>query len=430
MRYVFGIAIDNAITAMDREIPEQIKKARRRKNIIRLAIVAGGLIAAIVLIDVWLNKAISTKSLSIGLADRGTIEITVNAGGKLAPLTEQIVTSPIGSRILEVYKSPGEHVEYGEPLLKLDMSSVESEYLRMVDERAMRRSKLVQVRLDLENSLYELETRGQIQSMKLDQLHTDLLGERYLDSLGASTPDKVRRAELNYDEAKLLLAQTAQRIVNERQRVEAGLRVQELELAIFEKSLQQSARLLEDARILSPQSATLTFIDNRIGSPVSQGTQLAVVSDLSRFKVEAEIADGYADRIRAGARATIEVGSASLSGTVTNVVPTTSNGLVSFIVVPDESDHPGLRSGLRVEVYVQYGIEDNAVRLPYSSAFSNGPGVYDVWIVDGNRATRRKIAVGGMSRRYVTVAQGLEPGERVILSNMDAFKNRTEIKLK
>lgn len=208
------------------------------------------------------------------------------------------------------------------------------------------------------------------------------------------------------------------------------MRVQELELAIFEKSLQQSARLLEDARILSPQSATLTFIDNRIGSPVSQGTQLAVVSDLSRFKVEAEIADGYADRIRAGARATIEVGSASLSGTVTNVVPTTSNGLVSFIVVPDESDHPGLRSGLRVEVYVQYGIEDNAVRLPYSSAFSNGPGVYDVWIVDGNRATRRKIAVGGMSRRYVTVAQGLEPGERVILSNMDAFKNRTEIKLK
>ncbi|MDR2887926.1 MAG: HlyD family secretion protein [Bacteroidales bacterium] len=161
---------------------------------------------------------------------------------------------------------------------------------------------------------------------------------------------------MSYDEAILLLTQMGSP-ANERKRVEAGLKVQELELSIFEKSLQESARLLEDARILSPQSATLTFINNQIGSLVPQGTQIAIVSDLSCFKAEAEVTDGYANRIHIGAPATIEVASQRLPGTVTNVSPTTTNGVINFVVVPDATDHPELRSGLRLNVFVQYGIE-------------------------------------------------------------------------
>lgn len=397
---------------------------------IRMAAFCAVVLLVVASVRIWISDTLSEKGLSIGEVDRGTIEITVNAGGKLSPLSEEIIVSPISSRILEVYKNPGDYVESGEPLLKLELASVEAEYLRKLDERAMRQSKLVQVRINLENSVSELEMQQQIKSMQLNQFYTDLQGERYLDSLGASTPDKVRRAELNYEEAKLQLAQLNQKIVNERKHAEAELRVQELELSIFEKSLQESARLLQDARILAPQSATLTYINNQIGSQVAQGTQIAILSDLSRFKVEAEAADSYADRIRPGARALIESGPTRLSGTVVNITPIALNGLIHFIVVPDEADHPGLRSGLRVNVYVQYGVQDDVVRLPYSSIFKEGPGEYSVWVVQGDKAVKRKIMTGEMSYQYVQVVSGLEPGERVILSDMEAFRNKTEIKLK
>ncbi|MDR2887925.1 MAG: hypothetical protein LBV26_08005 [Bacteroidales bacterium] len=143
---------------MDREIPRQIKIARQRKNIIRLVAGLGAIVAAVVLTDIWMSETVSVKNLTIGKVDRGTIEIMVNAG---------------------------------EPLLKLDLTSVETEYLRKLDEQAMWQSKLVQVRIDFENSLSELEMQQQIQSMKLDQLYTDLQGERYLDSLGVSAPGRI-----------------------------------------------------------------------------------------------------------------------------------------------------------------------------------------------------------------------------------------------
>ena len=56
-------------------------------------------------------------------------------------------------------------------------------------------------------------------------------------------------------------------------------------------------RTLDDAQIRSPRKATLTFINSQVGAQVSQGEQVAVISDLSHFKVEGEIADVYGDRI-------------------------------------------------------------------------------------------------------------------------------------
>ena len=415
---------------MDRDISKQIITSRKRKRAIRIALFFAVTVSAAISINSWMSYAISEKELSIGEVDRGVIEITVNAGGKLAPLSEEIIVSPISSRILEVYKNTGDHVEAGEPLLRLELASVEAEYLQKLDEKAMKQSKLVQVRINLENSLSELEMQQQIKTMQLDKLYADFRDERYLDSLGASTPDKVRRAELIYEEAKLQLSQLNHKMANERKHVEAELRVQELELAIFEKSLEESARLLHDARIPASRSATLTFINNQVGSQVSQGTQVAILADLTRFKVEAEAADGYAYRIRVGAKAMVEAGSIRLSGTVVNISPMASNGLVNFVVVPDEASHPGLRSGLRVYVFVQYGVHDNALRLPYGPIFKDGTGNYDVWVIEGDKATKRKITVGEMSYRYVEVRSGLKPGERVILSDMSAYRNKESVKLK
>jgi HlyD family secretion protein len=60
---------------------------------------------------------------------------------------------------------------------------------------------------------------------------------------------------------------------------------------MFGKSLSEIKRTLEDAKIRSPRKATLTYINNQIGSQITQGQQVAVVSDLSHFKISGEIAD-------------------------------------------------------------------------------------------------------------------------------------------
>ncbi|MDR2057761.1 MAG: efflux RND transporter periplasmic adaptor subunit [Dysgonamonadaceae bacterium] len=415
---------------MDRAIPVQEIKKRRRKWIIRIAFILIIPVLLVIFLPRWMERALDTRKMQTGVVDTGAIEITVGASGKLIPLIEEIVVSPVNSRILEVYKNPGDTVNEGEPLLKLDLVSVETEYLQKLDEMSILKSKEIQTRVRLENSISELNMQQQLKDMQLKQFWADLQGEKYLDSIGASTPDKVNRASLNYEEAKLQLQQLKEKITNEQANAEAELHVQQLEIKIFEKTLEEKSRLLKDARILSPKKAVLTFILNQTGVQISQGEQLAIVSDLSRFKVDCEIADGHREKLTPGSKAVIRIGNIRLYGTVSTVTPSVTNGLIRFTVIPEDSSHPSLRSGLNADVDIFHGIISDAVRVPNSSNLNYRKGDHYFWVIENDRAIKRKVRLGESSFEYIEVLSGLSPGERVILSDMDNYMNKKELRIK
>lgn len=413
---------------MDREIPLSIQQKQKRKQIIKYGSILLVIVIAIVFILSFLQSSISQKNILLGTADRGTIEITVNASGKIIPLTEEIIVSPINSRILEVYKEAGDSVDAEEPILKLELASIETDYKQKLDEKEMMRSKLIQSQVGLDNSLSDLQMQLEVKDMKMRQLQTELKNEKYLDSIGASTSDKVRQVALNFEVAKLELQQLRQQINNEKKNAAAEVKVKELELSIFEKSLAESARLLKDARILSPQKATLTYVNNQIGSQVSAGTQIAIVSDLSHFKVLAEIADSYAEKLSSGAKAIIKIGQMQLDGTVVNITPSVKNGVINFTVMLKDAGNSRLRSGLKTDVYVTHGIQDDVVRIP-NSYYYIGPGEYELWVVKDGNAEKRKIKLGESSFEYVEVTSGLNVGEQVIISDMNQYKNKQTLKI-
>ena len=413
---------------MDREIPLSEQRKERRKQIIRYGAIIVGLAIVVIIVVNFLQGSISSKNVIIGTVDRGTIEVTVNASGKVIPLTEEIIVSPINSRILEVYKEAGDSVNKDEPILKLELASIETDYKQKLDEKEMKKSKLIQSQISLDNTISDLQMQLQVKDMKLKQLQTELKNERYLDSIGASTSDKVRQAALNYEVAKLELQQLKEQIVNEKKNASAEVKVQQLDLSIFEKSLAESARLLKDARILSPQRATLTYVNNQIGSQVSAGTQIAIVSDLSHFKVLAEIADSYAEKLSSGAKAIIKIGQLQLEGTVVNITPSVKNGVINFTVMLKDSGNSRLRSGLKTDVYVTHGIQDDVLRIP-NSTYYIGAGEYELWVVKNGEAEKKKIKLGESSFEYVEVISGLEKGEQVIISDMNQYKNKQKLKI-
>lgn len=413
---------------MDREIPLSEQRKERRKQIIRYGAIIVGLAIVVIIVVNFLQGSISSKNVIIGTVDRGMIEVTVNASGKVIPLTEEIIVSPINSRILEVYKEAGDSVNKNEPILKLELASIETDYKQKLDEKEMKKSKLIQSQVSLDNTISDLQMQLQVKDMKLKQLQTELKNERYLDSIGASTSDKVRQAALNYEVAKLELQQLKEQIVNEKKNASAEVKVQQLDLSIFEKSLAESARLLKDARILSPHRATLTYVNNQIGSQVSAGTQIAIVSDLSHFKVLAEIADSYAEKLSSGAKAIIKIGQLQLEGTVVNITPSVKNGVINFTVMLKDSGNSRLRSGLKTDVYVTHGIQDDVLRIP-NSTYYIGAGEYELWVVKNGEAEKKKIKLGESSFEYVEVISGLEKGEQVIISDMNQYKNKQKLKI-
>ena len=413
---------------MDREISKEVQRKEQRKQFIRIGTAVGGFIVLIVVVISMLQTSLKRKDLNISTVDKGVIEVSVSASGKVIPAFEEIINSPINSRIMEVYKRGGDSVDVGTPILKLDLQSAETEYNKQLDEEQMKSLQLEQQRVTNHNKLSEMEMNLKVSRMELDRKAVELRNERYLDSLGAGTTDKVRQVELDYNVSILKLKEDEQKYKNEQALAEADLKVKELELNIFRKSLAETRRTLEDAQIRSPRKAILTYVNNEIGSQIGQGAKVAIVSDLSHFKIEGEIADTYGDRIAAGSKAVIKIGSEKLDGTVSDVTPLSKNGVISFTVQLEEDNHKRLRSGLKTDVYVMNAVKDDVLRIANSSYYV-GKGEYELFVVNGNQLLKRKVQLGDSNFEYVEVVSGLQEGDQVVVSDMNAYKDKNKLKI-
>ena len=413
---------------MDREISKEVQRKEQRKQFIRIGTAVGGFIVLIVVVISMLQTSLKRKDLNISTVDKGVIEVSVSASGKVIPAFEEIINSPINSRIVDRYKRGGDSVDVGTPILKLDLQSAETEYNKQLDEEQMKSLQLEQQRVTNHNKLSEMEMNLKVSRMELDRKAVELRNERYLDSLGAGTTDKVRQVELDYNVSILKLKEDEQKYKNEQALAEADLKVKELELNIFRKSLAETRRTLEDAQIRSPRKAILTYVNNEIGSQIGQGAKVAIVSDLSHFKIEGEIADTYGDRIAAGSKAVIKIGSEKLDGTVSDVTPLSKNGVISFTVQLEEDNHKRLRSGLKTDVYVMNAVKDDVLRIANSSYYV-GKGEYELFVVNGNQLLKRKVQLGDSNFEYVEVVSGLQEGDQVIVSDMNAYKDKNKLKI-
>lgn len=417
------------ILNMDREISKEVQRKEQRKQLIKIGGGVGAAIAVIAIIISFLQTSLNRKDLTISTVDKGVIEVSVSASGKVIPAFEEIINSPINSRIVEIYKKGGDSVDVGTPILKLDLQSAETDYKKLLDEEQMKRLELEKLRVSNHSKLSEMEMKLKVSHMELDRKAVELRNERYLDSLGAGTTDKVRQVELDYNVSQLKLKEDEQKYINEQALSEADLKVKELELNIFRKGLAETKRTLDDAQIRSPRKAILTYVNNEIGSQVGQGTKVAIVSDLSHFKIEGEIADTYGDRIAAGSKAVVKIGSDKLDGTVSDVTPLSKNGVISFTVQLVEDSHRRLRSGLKTDVYVMNAVKDDVMRIANSSYYV-GKGEYELFVINGDQLLKRKVQLGDSNYEYVEVISGLEPGDQVVVSDMSSYKDKNKLKIK
>ena len=352
---------------MEIGIPKEVSNKERNKKIIRYgAIGVAGSVVVSVRISL-MRTGVKEKDLVFSKVGKGTIEVSVSASGKVVPAFEEIINSPINTRILEVYRKGGDSVDVGTPILKLDLQSAETDYKKMLDEEQMRSYKLKQLKLDNQTKLTDLQMKIKVSAMKLDRMKVELRNEQYLDSLGSGTTDKVRQAELSYNVAQLEYEQLQQQYANEKEVLAAEYQVQELDFSMFQKTLAETKRTLDDAQVRSPRKAILTYINNQIGAQVPEGSQIAVISDLSHFKVEGEIADTYGDRVAAGGKAIVKIGSEKLEGSVSSVTPLSKNGVISFTVQLNEDNNRRLRSGLKTDVYVMNAVKEDVMRIANAS---------------------------------------------------------------
>ena len=406
------------------------KETIRKRRIVRLIKWTAGitlLIASILVISVFSSTRIKEDELYISTVKRGMLEETLGAVGKVVPMSQEIIISPVTSKILEICKNQGDSIRLGETIMKLDLSQINSDLQQAEDEMTMQELKMAQAKALKHQQISELEMQIEIDQMKLARAESALYNERHLDSLGASTNDRVHQAELEHFVQKKQLEHLRHKLENLKESSKLENDIAELEYEISRNRYSILKRTAEDARIAAPYDAVITWIDSRVGANVSQGANLVILSDLERFKIEAEAADVYADKINSGNLVHIRLGQDTVSGRVGNIVPSVANSMLKFDVLLDNTkEYPGMRMGQNPDINVVSSIKNDVLYIDYRS-FYKGPGMYDLWVIEGDTATQRKVGLGVAGHQQIEVTSGLNAGDRVILSNMNRFGNKKRI---
>lgn len=415
---------------MDREIPVQQQRKERMKRIAKVAAVFIGLAAVIVAVVLLMGDSVRSSEIIIKKADRGTLESSVAASGKIVPLYEQAIVSPVSTRILEVYCNEGDTVDAGQSLLRLDLQAAETDLQRAADEVRMKKNEIEQASLSNETYLTDLEMRVKVKEMSLSHLEAEVANERRLDSIGSGTGDRIRQAELACSTARMELDQLRTQLANERKSYAASFRSKQLEGSISERNLAAMQRTVDDAGVKAPRKGTVTWLNKSLGTSIAAGEKLAVVSDLTHFKIEGEIAESSSGKLSVGAPVRVRINRNIVDGRISTVSPQSKDGMVQFTVFLDDDSGKLLRSGLRTELNVVYDVQDSVVRIP-NGAYFLGAGSYSMFVKTAdNRLERRTVSLGDSNFDYVEVRAGIKPGEEVVVSDMRKYDRRGSIKLK
>ena len=207
------------------------------------------------------------------------------------------------------------------------------------------------------------------------------------------------------------------------------IRESEIAAAIEESDLRELGRKLQQASITATRDAVVTWVNKNIGSSITQGEALARFADLGSFKVSGTISDTYMDQVRIGMPVIIKINDSTTRGIITNINPSVQNGILSFDVALDVRNNKLLRPNMKVDVFPILSTLDNITRVPNGPAFKGGV-TQDIFVVQGSKAIKRTITIGGSNFDYVEIKNNLKAGEKVIITDMSGFANSKELTIK
>ncbi|MDE6806575.1 MAG: HlyD family secretion protein, partial [Muribaculaceae bacterium] len=199
---------------MDRTIPKNIRLKASIKRWVPAAVVAAAVIIGIIWLMFWLREGVREQDLDLRTADIGEIRSAITTNGKIIPAFEEIIVSPVNTRILEVYVHEGDSVAACSPLLRLDIEDARNHYQRMADELQMKQSEIHSQSLSDETLLTDLEMKIKTKELAVDQLKEEYNSEQRLDSIGSGTGERVRQARLAWQTATLELQQMRRQLAN------------------------------------------------------------------------------------------------------------------------------------------------------------------------------------------------------------------------
>lgn len=385
--------------------------------------------ALFLLFVVWLlvrdnssTLRVDARTISVGTVARGEFNDYIRVTGQVQPITT-VQLSPLEAGIVErLVVEEGASVRKGDVLVELSNTSLTLEILNSEAELAEKQNILRNTLISMEQQKLDL---------RLDKVQLDLDVERkrrtWQQNEELYRSNLIAREDWLQSKEDYELAERKRELNIERQIQDSLYRTVQIEqmednLANMKRNMELIRQRIGNLQVKSPIDGEVGLLDVVLGQSVTSGQKIGQVNDLSDYKVEAEIDESYIDRVRAGLDATFERQDTAFTMRLRKVYPEVRNGQfrADFTFV---GAHPrNIRSGQTYYLHLELGQPTDAVIIPRGSFYQSTGGAW-IYVVapEGDRAYKRQIRIGRQNPQYYEVLEGLEPGERVIVSGYENY---------
>jgi HlyD family secretion protein len=414
--------MENPVERMDKPIEK--KKGIRKKHIGYIAI--GIIIIALVYMAFFTDRTstyrVEKDKLIIETIIRDQFNDYITVTGTVEPISTILLDAQEGGRVEEILIEEGSMVKKGDIILRLSNPDL---YLNILDSEA----QLAEKENFLRNTQVTMEQERISIKRELLNLKFDIERKErtYQQNAELMKDNLISREEFIRCKEDLEMAKSSQELFIERQKADSLFRSVQVEtikanLENMRKNLALVRQRVENLNVRATIDGQLGYLVPEIGQSISRGANMGQINVLTSYKVSAQIDEHYIDRIRIQLTATLDRQGSMYNLIVKRVYPEVRNGTFEIDMVFTDTIPDNIRTGQTYYISLQLGQPKESVLVPIGGFFQETGGQW-IFVLDPSEsfATRRNISIGRKNPKYYEVLEGLQPGEKVIVSGYESF---------
>lgn len=411
---------------MDTKINPKNKKYKRY-GIVAFCIILLG-IAVFLASNRPSTLSVNRNELLIKQVTQGDFEDFIVFQAQLEPIRSILINVTEGGSVQEIFVENGETVKEGTPIARLYNPNTELNYLTQETAIIEQMNQLNVAKLSIRNQELTLEKDYVAieHDYNLSKQEYDVNKKLYEREVLARNEWQQTQEKLRYEEERKAIIQKS--LVRERTSNNLQLKQINEALNIMERSLATLRQNKKNFLVVAPESGRLSSFDATMGQTVEAGKSIGKIDILSGYKLVSMTDEYYLDRILEGQYGQVEIKGKKLRVKVSKISPEIKNGKFKTELEFMDRIPENLQEGLSVGIKLSLSEKQKSLMIPRGSFYTTTLGKW-IFVVERNKAVRRKIELGRENPTTYEVISGLKPNESVIISNYTDYQKIDELKL-
>ncbi len=371
---------------------------------------------------------VDSSRLSVGSVTRGRFEDYIPVRGRVEPARTIYLDAVEGGRVERVLVEDGAHVKVGQPLVELSNTSLQLEVMAREAEVVEQLNFVRTQELELERNRLEHKRNLVEIAYNIKRLTREVERQAKLKTHIPVAEREQTEDELEYWKLRRAVTREAQATDEQLQKAQ----VAQLKAAAdrLQQNLALARKNLDGLNVRAPVAGKLTALNAEVGQSLDRGQRIGQIDDPDEFKITALIDEFYLPRVSVGQRATVQVADATYALTSRKIYPQVRNGQFEVDFQFDDDQPVGVRRGQTLQARLSLGDPTESLLVPNGAFYQDTGGHWMFVVADGGDfAIRRNVRLGRRNLRFIEVIDGLEEGERVVVSPYTNYLDSDRLEL-